>query len=258
MISALAAAAVISIFAMALTINANVISFEGSRFRSDIELRALAEAGLYRIIAAYSRTADTLRSSLVADGRRVQWQFNGRAVELSAQAESGKLDLNAGDPLHIQELARRLISSEAVRDRFLLEFTAARRDRNHILSIASLIPPFARMTETRDILESHFTVYTGQRGFDPLTAPRSVVISIPEISHAEIERIIGAREALSTIPADSLPRSITQRFATERAIYTFRASAFSDKRTTAMQTLVSFSEGQKLKLHSWHQASTLR
>lgn len=95
--SVLLIAILISLLSVTLMTLARVLANDGSALASGIGARAATEAGLNRIILAFSRPGDPLRESLVPDSRPVAWEFHGGTLLLRAQAESGKLDLNAAD-----------------------------------------------------------------------------------------------------------------------------------------------------------------
>src|SRR6266567_2769070 len=95
LVSVIVIALLISLITSALVILSRGFANDSSIFKSSIDGRAAAEAGLNRIILAFSRSGDPIRELLVPDSRPVDWEFHGKTLLLRAQAESGKLDLNA-------------------------------------------------------------------------------------------------------------------------------------------------------------------
>jgi hypothetical protein len=250
MLAALIAALVIGILA-----SARRLAYDTDRVAAAIETRALAEAGLNRIIAAYANRGDPLRERLRSDNRPVAWEFAGKSIVLRVQAESGKLDLNAGDRSHIDRVLAALVPPSA-HDRILRQIDEARAGDVRITSIASLLSPFERMASRRDELENHFTVMTGQRGVDPATAPILVLQTLPHLSSEQLERLIAVRqgdeELRWEIPAEARPM-----FVPERPIYSLRAEPISPKYAGAMRAIVSFDERGRALVYSWGMAASL-
>jgi hypothetical protein len=250
--SVLVIAIVISLLAITLTTLAQLLATDSSAFSSAIDGRAVTEAGLNRIILAYARRGDLLREQLLPDGRPVSWEFRGKSLQLRAQAESGKLDLNAADRVHIAALLDRLIDDPEMRSQVLTQIDTARQLGARITSVAAVLSPFDRMTTKLDLLKNYFTVMTDQRGIDPMTAPPLLIATIPGLSDSLKTLILDARAARRPLPLAEVPAPVAQGFAGERPIYTFHAqtSAGSD-RAIAMGAVVGFSEQSGTSIYAW-------
>ena len=257
--SVLMIAILISLFALTLTTLARVLASDGATLSSEVHGRAATEAGLNRIILAFSHRGDFLRESLVPDGRPVAWEFHGGALRLRAQAESGKLDINAADRTHIVALLGRVLEDANLQAQSIARIDNARRSGVRMTAVADLLSPFDRMTTKLDLLNRYFTVMTNQRGFDPVTAPSLVIESIPELPDETKRSILDARIAQRPLPLADIPAPVAQRFAAERPLYTFYAEkAGGPGRATAMSALVGFSEQTGLSVYSWAPASVQR
>src|SRR5580704_15639386 len=150
-------ATIVAGLAVALLLLAQHTAQQGNDVVLEVENRAAGEAGLNRIILAYARPGDALREQLAGDGRPVEWEFAGKRLVLRAQAESGKLDLNAGPRDHIGALAQRLFGEPEALARFLGRLDEARSQGQSITSVLMLLSPFDRMKARRDLMEAHFT-----------------------------------------------------------------------------------------------------
>jgi hypothetical protein len=259
LVSVVVVAALIAIIATGLATMVRRLASESAVVTLDAETKAGTEAGLNRIILAYLRAGDPLRTALVPDGRPVAWSFAGKTLTLRAQAESGKLDLNAGDREHIAALLVRLIAQPAEQVRILSDLDAARAARTPFASVAALLSPLDRMGARRDLFESHFTVMTDQRGIDPSTAPPAVLETMPRLHERGRQAILAARRDGHPLRLDTVAAIGGVAFVPERPVYTFRAqTADGFGRAGATQALVGFSENGKMSIYAWAPAGISR
>jgi hypothetical protein len=254
--SALVAVLFISTLVAGITVALLVLARQaaqvGDDISADVQNRVACEAGINRIVLAYSRRGDSLREKLVGDARSVAWDFLGKTLILRVQAESGKLDLNAGDRNHIAALARRLIPEVGAQLRFLSRLDSARAQGLLITSPLVLLSPFDRMTSRRDLIEAHFTVLTGQRGFDPRTAPEAVLETAPVLSDEAKQQILSARADGKLLNANGVAFPRGQMFVSEKPLYTFRVEVNSGlSRPAAMTAQVEFSDQGRIHIFSW-------
>jgi hypothetical protein len=84
--SVLIIGALLSGFALVLLAMQRTVAYDAVAISSDIEMRAVAEAGLNRVLLAYLLRGDQLREMLVPDGRAVVWEFSGKSFVLRVQA----------------------------------------------------------------------------------------------------------------------------------------------------------------------------
>jgi hypothetical protein len=249
-------AAIVAGLAVALLFLAQQAAQQGNDIVLDVENRAADEAGLNRIILAYARPGDALREQLAGDGRPVDWELAGKKLVLRVQAESGKLDLNTGPRDHIAALAQRLLPEPDALARFLSRLDEERSQSRSITSVLMLLSPFDRMTARRDLMEAHFTVLTGQRGFDPTTAPTAVIETAPGLPDQAKQDILDARAAGQAFNAGSIAFVPAQTFVSEKPVYTFRAETASGfERPAAMAAQVGFSDQGRFFIYSWATAS---
>lgn len=242
--------------AVALLILAQQIAQADADISADVENRALLEAGLNRMILAYERPGDSLREKLVGDGRPVEWDFAGQKLTLRVQAESGKLDLNAGHRDHIAALVARLVPEAAAQSLFLSGLDAARSEGQLILSVLSLLSPFDRMTARREVIEAHFTVLTGQHGFDPRTALNAVIETAPGLPDEAKQEILSARASGRAFSVNRIPFAPAQMFVTEKPVYSLRAETHPEGRPpAAMAAQVEFSNQGRIAIFSWATAT---
>jgi hypothetical protein len=240
LMSVLIAVFVLAILAIGLLATQRTIALDERIIIDGSRLRRIAESGIDRATAIYASDSDPLRKLLRPDGRTVDWHFEDVAVQLKVQAESGKPDLNAGNTQQIRAIATKIIPETSTLDVFLNNFDNFRNAQIKIDAPASLLPPLARMSSLRDIIEDNFTVLTGQTGIDPMTAPEDVLDATPMLPpelHAAIQsaRANGQRN----IPYVETFRGL---FVGERPIYTFRARAKSGTSSITVKALMEFRE----------------
>jgi hypothetical protein len=256
LVSVLVVAILLALLATTLMTAIRVIASESSMFVSDVGARAATEGGLNRIILAFSRSGDALREALIPDGRPAPWDFNGTTLLLRAQAESGKLDVNAADRSHMAALLDVLFHEPGVRSYFLAQIDNARSSGRRIGSLSALLSPLDRMTMRLDLAESHFTVMTSQKGFDPATAPPAIVQTTPELTDAAKKAILAARAGRLPLPLAEISAPAAQKFTAERPIYAFRAETFAGfGRAMAMSAIVGFSDQTEISVYRWAPAS---
>ena len=97
LISVLVIAGFVALLTLALSTLVLGIAGDSAKLSSDVRIRALAEAGLNRMILAYSRPQDPLRTALVPGDRTVAWNFGGSTdprCRRSAQTISEALTLD--------------------------------------------------------------------------------------------------------------------------------------------------------------------
>jgi hypothetical protein len=252
LIAVIIGSAIVATLALTLLTYSRTLSSASALYAADIETRSWAESGLNRILLAYSRPDDPLRQRLNPDGRPVAWDYHGRTVTLSVRAESGKIDVNAGDRNHIARLLSLLIDSSQLRSIILDRIDAARSGGENIRSVAEILPPFERMTSVRDRLDSYFTVYTNQTGIDVATAPSLVIETMPGLPPQLAADILRARSIGAPITMANLPSEIAHRFGQQRPIYTFRAETSSGfTKARAMRAVVLYGERNKYSILAW-------
>lgn len=240
LIAVLIASVVITGLALFLISYARIAAETRNTFIAETETRSWTEAGLVRILLAYTRRGDTLRIDLRPDSSLVVWHFHNHDLLLRAQAESGKLDLNAADRIHIVNVLARLIASNDLRASILAKIDSARQNGPKLSSVAEVLPPLERMNHFRDVLERYFTVFTDQIGVDLTTASPLIIKTIPGISSQLSAEILASRNNGSAI---RLSAEIGRHFVSQRPIYTFRAETHTGFRQRgAMRAIVKFED----------------
>lgn len=255
-ISVLILGIAVSLVILALTNGARNVANTGSLFAAEVETRAALEGGLSRAILAYARRSDGLREQIYPDGRWAVWQIQGKSILLSAQAESGKLDVNSGDRVHLSTLAGRLLDHSLSREHFFEVIERTRRDRVRIASVAVLLAPADRVTKLLDDVKQHLTIFTHQTGFDPTTASDLVIETIPGIGDGGRQAIMEARARRRRVALAAMPAELVKRFSAERPIYSFRAQVANGfGRAAAMVATVEFSVRGTYTIYEWTPAS---
>ncbi|MDC0358589.1 hypothetical protein OAO01_07215 [Oligoflexia bacterium] len=252
------ASAMIAILALSLNAFSRSIATANSTFVADAEASAWNDSGLTRALSAYARPEDPMRQLLSADGRRVPWRFHGRTLLLSMQAESGKLDLNAGDIGHISKLLSETNLSSSLKKTLVDRIAVSRQNGVFIDRVANILPAFERMSEQRDEVERYFTTFTRQVGLDMATAPRLAIETMPGISPMLAGEILQTRDSGGSFALINLPADVARRFVPQRPIYTF-TSETSDgfSKSSAKKAVVTFDERNQMSVLSWGVAGVI-
>lgn len=176
---------------------------------------ALADAGLYRAIAALL-DPDPARQPRV-DGVTYRWRFGGGEILISIQDEAGKIDLNKASDQLLEGLflsvgteagmAKKLV--QAIRD-FADEDQLKNADgaedddyRAVELMDGAKDAPFDTVPELQQVLGMNLdlyervapvlTVYSGRRSIDPKTAPREALLALPGAKPEQVDTLIASR-----------------------------------------------------------------
>lgn len=259
LVSSLIGSAILAVIATAIIAYSMQIARTSRDFVADIETDFSLDAGLNRILIAYSRPGDPLRDALVPDGRSVFWDFQGRKLRLHVEAESGKLDVNTAKPTHIAGVLKRLIEQDGLRNDILAALTDARSTQQPIRSIAEILPPYQRMAATRDLLERYLTAWTGQTGVDLRTVSTLVLEATPDMSSAALNSLLRARASKDPIDLRGIEERTGITFVQQRPIYTIYCDTVSGfQKMGSMKATVAFDERQRISIFSWTRASLPR
>jgi hypothetical protein len=151
------------------------------------------------------------------------WQFDRAAVRVRIRAESGKIDVMAGDLKLIAGVVDALVPDEALRSEILQGIKKARSSQVPPRTIASILPPSLRITSLASKLGECLTVFSGQSGVDPLSATPLVR-----------KLLVGQRADLGTAMAQSvrsgriapdLAAGLGSQLVAQRPLYTIEVEA---------------------------------
>jgi len=147
-------------------------------------------------------------------------------VSVVVESESEKIDLNVGAPVLLAGIFA-VAGAEPDRADTLAQAIAAFRaeEGNPVLHSVDELLRFPAMDwALLDRVRPYVTVYVAQPGIDSRTAPREVLMAIPEMTEAMADRIIAARTDGERL--DREDRSLLRAFRGRgRPIYTIRARA---------------------------------
>jgi general secretion pathway protein K len=159
------------------------------------QAEAAADGGLWRTVGR-----------LLASGDDTGWRTDGTlhpttvgavAVDVAAQDESGKIDLNKADPRVIANLLETVGVGGTARETFVTKLVAARSPsedgaKPHRLTaadVSALIGGDGPLQRLRPFV----TIYSGQAGFNPATAPREVLLSAPGVQATDVDAYLRIR-----------------------------------------------------------------
>jgi general secretion pathway protein K len=174
--------------------------------------QAIADAGVsFAILGVFDPSPAT---QWRADGRQHVIRYGGGVLQISLQDEGGKIDINVA-PLALLNNLFQVVGIPNAQQ--LARAIAAARPQRSPDDIGrspevETAPAFAAVEELRripgmdkasyDSVAPFVTVYSGSPRFDPMTAPRAVLLSLPNAQEDAIDRFIVQRAAASAIAAD--------------------------------------------------------
>lgn len=211
--------------------------------RSDIQLarnqveatraRELADAGVTRAIIALSQSEAARR--WVADGRPYVWHFGSGDIAISLQDENGKIGINAAP----QEMLQSAFAYAGADDKTAADLAQAVIDRRRpSLDHPDAAPAFMTIEDLQTLpgmtaaiyyrAARLMTTYSQSPGVDPNTAPRDVLLALPNADPNDIDNYLAARAAPGGLPLMP-PLSLGQYFTPEQSgTLTIRAQATTD------------------------------
>jgi len=223
LLSVLLVTTVISALALGAAVIARVHLRAADAELRIIAARALADAGLTRVVAALETPGDPLLASLRVSSR--PWSYANTEVRLELEHEAGKVDLNVGEQELTQSVMRAVVRESSRADHIVKRWMEFRRQGREIETVASLLDPEERFEVIAADLERHFTTASGARGIDPMSAPLLVLSHVPGISAADLSRIASMQRGM--IDKDELA-AIRRRYQPlldgERPLYRIRST----------------------------------
>lgn len=189
----------------------------------------LADAGLVRIMAALENPSEGMFTRLREGRESVLWEFDGTDIALSLASESGKIDLNAGDPDLIGKAAGQ-VTDDRARAQEIYQYVLDRRAKRIAFSNPlEILSPRERLSPLAGTVREMFTVLTRARGIDPLRASDAVLKAIPGITQRDLKLIEESRRELSLYRHMQPISHLMAAFSPERPIYTLRAAVIGPK-----------------------------
>lgn len=201
------------------------------------EARHLADAGLARITAALDDLDDDMLAEL-REAREVRWKYGETEIELSLILESGKIDLNAGDPALIGSALQQITGNNTRAPEIYREILDRRAKGLPFSHAAEILLPQERLSPLADMTREMFTVLTRMRGIDPLRASAAVLKALPGIGERDLVRLEQSRRELSLVRHMQQLSHLMPLFSTERPIYTLRAAVVMQQGGKAVREAV--------------------
>ena len=235
------------------------------------------------------------RKAWRVDGTVYVWFFGGGQVEVTVQDEGGKVDLNASH----RELLRGLLLSigwvgpdgqvtglDGDQADALVDAIADFRDPDDLRHLngaedadyeAAGLPwgakdaPFEAVQELQQVLgmtpllysrlEPLVTVYSGQPGVDPRTAPRGVLRALPGLDETAIEAVVAGREEAAAGALGDFPEAAVEfTSGSRRNVVTIRAVAATPGGSLFIREAVVELAGTSktpFRFYSWRQGQRL-
>lgn len=233
LVTALIVFAVLSFTATAIMIGSRNAARAASSEVRVLSARYLADAGLMRLVASAEDPTDELLQQLRSTRQPVRWAYADGVIALSMIPESGKIDVNTGDP----ELLRRALRIAVQDDRRAEEiaesvFQARERKQVYTTPLA-LLSPRERLLPVASRIRSMFTVMTQRKGIDPGSASDDVLRSLPGMTARQIEVLRAAQRGVESFNGIWERSSYAALFEPEQPIYTLLAVAYAPDGTVA-------------------------
>ncbi|SED99743.1 hypothetical protein SAMN05444161_4586 [Rhizobiales bacterium GAS191] len=184
------------------------------------------DSALNRMNFALEHPTDPLLKAVRSDRNDARWRYDGFDIVITLEPESGKLDLNTADEALIESLARGLLDEDTSAD-LISRVGQWRQDGRRFELVEAALSPVNRLRGGVEKVRQAFTVFSGQRGFDPFSAPESLLRALPHLGSNVVDSILAARISRS-LNARDLPPLIRQYAVPERPVYTIGAQLASD------------------------------
>lgn len=206
---------------------------------SQARAEAIADAAVHRAIHQLSQPAplpgavvDTARWK--ADGLARLWHFQEADLQVTIIGESGKIDINAAPPPLLEGLFVSVGIDQATAQ-ILVDAMLDWRDSDELRRLQGAEKPeylaaglrqgpanrdFIAIDELQQVLgfsaalfqriETLITVHSRQPGIDPATAPRDVLLALPNASPELVDQYVQQRQALLEQGLPPLPFPLAQ------------------------------------------------
>lgn len=298
LVSVLWILALLAIIAGSFTSNARTNAKLAYNLAENAKARALADAGVNRAILALLGpgrqpmlgpemealivSRPELEQHWPADGTIYGWRFGGGVALVSIQGETGKIDLNTAR----DELLKGLFLSVGLEDQeaaALVDAIADFRDPDDLrrlngaedddyraagFAYGAKDRAFGAVEElaqvmgmTRALYERvapALTVYSGQSGIDPRTAPREVLLALPGVDGNAVEALLATRAEATQAALLELPGAADYLLQSRRQVFTVRAEAkTAGGGIFVRQAVVQLSgdHKQSVVFHTWKQGT---
>jgi general secretion pathway protein K len=149
--------------------------------------RSAADAGYEMFLVRYAAAPD--RSELPG----FDVAFGRARIEVRAEDESGKIDLNIGVPLLVKGILLVVGAEEHRAEAISQEIMIFRGGGGIFHSVDELIRIAGMDIDLLERVRPYVTVYFAAPGIDPRTARREVLMAVPDMTEAKVDRIIAAR-----------------------------------------------------------------
>ncbi|WP_157961475.1 hypothetical protein [Microvirga flavescens] len=236
---------VVSALVVSLTMEVRSSRANASTERRLVQATALADAGLVRAIAALETSDDRLWARLLNRSEPARWRFTGGDVLISLVPETGKVDLNSGDPDLVVNLLRAVVEDGAVAERLVRRLDALRRTRQDLETVRGLLDPDYRASPLARDLEAVFTVWTNLRGVDPRFAPPIVLRQLPGLQEGEAELLVQARDRGVYAELSPFIARFGPLLGAKRPIYRAQAEATIEGVTVRREALLIHNPGTR-------------
>lgn len=210
--------ALLGVIAASYTLSVRTETVLARNWVESAQARASAEAGVGIALLELLGSNAGSSAGWRADGTVHQTAFNGSALRIAIFDEGGRIDLNAAPGGLIDGLLRSVGVDDEERKR-LVDATMDWRDEDqlrrdngaeeddyaaaalpygpadrHFSSVEELALVLGMAPALYRRLEGALTVYSGEAGINPAIAPRQVLLAVPGIDAAEIERYLQLRQ----------------------------------------------------------------
>lgn len=199
--------ALLSLLAAGLTVAARSEAVLVRNREQSAQAQALAEAGVSLAILGLLEIDPAAQWR--ADGEERHFAVGGGRLGVVVQDEGGKIDINQADEILLSGLFAEFVEARTATDLASAIVATRMRRRSEATPAASPSPPFfATVDQVREVpginpllfeqIAPFLTVYSGLSRINPHTAPRHVLLALPGVGPAEVDRLLAMRRGEAT------------------------------------------------------------
>lgn len=240
LLSVLSVIAVLSTLTVAATMSVRSGVAHAGVERQLVQAGAIADAGLVRIVGALKVNDKPLLNKLADRASPLRWHFAEQEVLLSLTPETGKIDLNSGDPNLVVSVLKAVVRDDALADALLRRLDQLRRNGQDLETVRGLLDSVDRIGPLAHDLEAVFTVWTSLRGVNPKFAPEVTLRHLPGLQKGEGDLLVQARERGSYSDLSPFVSRLGALLQADRPIYRARSQVTIEGVTAQREMLFMY------------------
>lgn len=260
----------LSVIAGSVAFSARTEALTAGNLMGIARANAIVDGAIYRAIYELSKPVANTTNGWMADGRTYDVTFDDATVKLVISDESAFIDLNAAPAMLLRSLFLSVGVSDQAADALvdaiqdwrdadeLARTNGAERDQyeaagmpyvptnTNFYSVDELVRVMGMTPELFQRVSRTLTVHSGEGFVDSVSAPRDVLLALPNATPEEVDAYIELRSALRAdnqpVPPFPLAGASRARQGRQGGVYNFNASVvMSDGVAVGRQAVVRIS-----------------